>query len=112
MGYYTDFTMKIDGPEDKIQELRDSNEKGAMDYGHLFENFTILQSGLCVWSDVKWYEYKEDMQRISELNPELFFTLWGDGEEEKDLWVAYFYQGQYEWFKAQIAYPETTIVRA
>lgn len=109
MGYYTDFTLKIEGPEEDIEAMRNSDYLSQTDYGPLFENFYHSKGGLYMWGDVKWYEYPEDMLEISKRNPTLFFTLWGDGEEESDLWVSYFYQGQHEHFKAQITYPKPTI---
>lgn len=108
MGYYTDFTLKIEGPEEMIQEMRESEFKSETDYGPLFNNFYLREAGLYYWTEVKWYEYREDMERISKRNPDLFFTLWGDGEEGGDLWVAYFYQGASERFEARIIYPGTT----
>jgi len=109
VGYYTDFTLKIDGPEEAIEAMRNSDYLSATDYGPLFENFYHNKGGLYHWGDVKWYEFREDMTEISKRNPDLFFTLWGDGEEDSDLWVAYFYRGKYEEFKAQITYPKTTL---
>jgi len=109
VGYYTDFTLKIDGPEEAVEAMRNSDYLSATDYGPLFENFYHNKGGLYHWGDVKWYEFREDMTEISKRNPDLFFTLWGDGEEDSDLWVAYFYRGKYEEFKAQITYPKTTL---
>lgn len=109
MGYYTDFTLKIDGPEEAIEAMRNSDYLSATDYGPLLENFYEYRDGTYSWGDIKWYEFEEDMTEISKRNPDLFFTLYGDGEQDDDLWVAYFYRGQSEKFDAVITYPETTI---
>lgn len=109
MGYYTDFTLKIEGPESAIETLSNSSELGEMDYGHLLECFYHQKDNFYYWRDTKWYEWEEDMLSISEKNPDLFFTLWGDGEESDDHWVAYFSQGKHEKFKAKLTFPETTL---
>ena len=54
---------------------------------------------------VKWYGWKTDVARLSKQFPTVLFTLRGDGEDNEDMWVAYFLGGKCQYEKAQIAFP-------
>ena len=42
----------------------------------------------------KWYDYKNDMKKLSLAFPTTYFLLYGVGEEPGDVWKAYFYNGK------------------
>jgi hypothetical protein len=54
----------------------------------------------------KWYEYKDDMKKFSKLFPEVLFKLHGEGEEQGDIWDAYFLNGKWQEHKARIVIDE------
>lgn len=55
---------------------------------------------------IKWYEWKEDMLKISKRYPLTIFVLHGEGEESGDLWKAYFLNGKMQKADAKITYDE------
>ena len=44
------------------------------------------------------------MIKFSLLFPDVLFTLWGNGEENEDMWVAYFKNGKSQVRKATISF--------
>lgn len=50
----------------------------------------------------KWYECEDDMVEISKSYPELIFKIHGEGEENTDIWDAYFKNGKKQVHKAVI----------
>jgi len=75
MGYYTDFEVDIvgDGKEDALATL--VNISGYSWYGNYL-------------SDAKWYNWVEDLEKVSRMHPDCKFTLNGVGEDHPDIWQA------------------------
>lgn len=57
----------------------------------------------------KWYDWEDDMRKISLEYPDYIFTMYGEGEDRDDNWKACIYQGKIEIVKAEIVYPEIDI---
>lgn len=55
---------------------------------------------------VKWYDCIEDMKKVSTLFPNVTIEIHGEGEENGDLWNAYFKNGKAVVYRAEIIYPE------
>lgn len=98
MGYYTHFNLtKPECPILRGKLAKEINE---------FLGFPVLdEEGYCN-EPCKWYEYKEDMCRISKGYPETLITLSGEGEESGDLWDCHFLDGKFHLCGAKIVYPE------
>lgn len=117
MGYYTYFALEVEAP-DRETELAinkrftelfgfDPVAKRVLnptleDYDHVIEDILGADS-------YKWYDYHEDMRILSEEFPTTRFTLWGDGEESDDKWVAYYLGGKGREFPAEIRYPDSPL---
>lgn len=117
MGYLTKYILDYEVEEDKVHKLKcdkcGSNTKklSTLEYvEHL-----LRSSDFCGYSPLidfvngnaercKWYEWEQDMRRLSKKVPTVLFTLDGRGEEDGDIWVAYFKGG-----KAQVEHPEIKI---
>lgn len=54
----------------------------------------------------KWYNYEDDMKKLSLAFPDTYFLLYGVGEEQGDVWKAYFYNGTIQTFKALLIFEE------
>jgi hypothetical protein len=54
----------------------------------------------------KWYEWEEDMRKLSKKFPGAIFTLDGDGENDDDVWKAYFYNGKMQKTMAEFRFEE------
>lgn len=57
---------------------------------------------------VKWYSSEEDMIALSQKHPEYAFCVTGDGEDTDDFWKQYFYNGDEEFCRAELVYPQPT----
>ncbi len=100
MGYRTYHTLHIHPndsgipDDDMIAELRDTC--GEAKYG-------LNTDGSCA-SEVKWYERDEVMAKSSKKYPGVVFCLTGDGDENDDMWYAYFKNGKVQYCPAIITY--------
>lgn len=54
----------------------------------------------------KWYDYEEDMIKISRLFPEMTFKLSGHGEDVGDQWFELFKDGETEYCEAHVVFDE------
>jgi hypothetical protein len=102
MGYYTDFKIVTDCKDNNCNQKivdRLSDIAGyELDYRY---------GGSEVYLDsAKWYSSEEDMKLLSSEFADILFTVYGDGEESDDLWVAYYKNGKgTEFMKPSIIYP-------
>lgn len=103
MGYYTWYEIdEITG--ENVEALQHDFEAGVIttEYGALNEMFESVPGP--VMDSMKWYSFKEDMQRISTEYPNTLIILSGNGEEPGDMWRAHFRNGDYEIAQAQILF--------
>lgn len=68
------------GPQPTEEEIKYINEVNGV--------YDVLSDSM------KWYEHEGDMCKLSEMFPELYFTLEGDGEESDDYWRKLFHNGE------------------
>ena len=54
----------------------------------------------------KWYECIEDMKTVSAQFPDIIIKIHGEGEDNDDLWNAYFKNGKAAVYHAEIIYPD------
>ena len=53
-----------------------------------------------------WYNYKDDMKKLSLKFPDIYFLLYGAGEEQGDVWKAYFCNGKAQIIKATLTFKD------
>lgn len=110
MGYYTCFNISFRKMNNSIMIVDEfdkiNDEMGAAlanihpDYFYPYDSLTIqIESEL-----MKWYEYDEDMRKLSKQFPDFLFILEGDGEDPDDLWRNYYYNGKCQHCPARIEY--------
>jgi len=97
MGYYTDFELEVDTDIENLVHVMNA----ASGYGWEGED-----EDSCFMYGVKWYDYPEDMLKLSREYPKVLFTLRGVGEEQPDIWVHFFKNGIMSGGRAAINYPE------
>lgn len=96
MGYRTDFVISIaDG------EASDQDTEKITEMLEAFEGFEYW-GGEWMVSDVKWYEYQDDMFKLSKAFPHLRFYVHGDGDDSDDLWEDYWQDGKFQHCYAEI----------
>ena len=92
MGYYTDYQLEVE-PADTIEFVI-----AAMEQDTEGELAHLARSGHCGGQfcnyNSKWYDWENDMKKLSALFPEVTFTLTGDGEEDEDFWETTFKGGE------------------
>ena len=54
--------------------------------------------------DIKWYDWREDMEAISKKFPDVYFVITAYGEERDDNWRAYIHDGAVSIYEAMLDY--------
>lgn len=104
MGYRTDYTLKV---RDKNFNSISTNElRKIADELKEFTNYSFENSNIISLYDAKWYNAQSDMKEFSKNYPNYIFCLYGNGEEEDDIWVHYFKNGKSTGADAEIIYPD------
>lgn len=95
MGYYTRFELEVNTGPHTISEIALAifNSKDYMSVVfEIPEDYLLIDtsshSNFHLDSDdiAKWYSEKEDMLRFSKCFPSATFTVYGEGEEQGDVW--------------------------
>jgi hypothetical protein len=90
MGYYTNYELET--------------VSGA-DYETDYEQEVTDQVGYRPFEcETKWYSFEKDMREVSKKHTSVLLKLSGEGEENGDLWEAYFLNGKMQMCKAKIEY--------
>ena len=125
MGYYTNYTLSDETPEDWSKEIEtfllDCKSKGiklpkgfnAFDHSPYFELESALAEEVSGYKledflsgsdQTKWYTHEEDIKKFSKRFPTVLFTLKGEGEESGDMWFKYFKNGKMQVAMARIEF--------
>lgn len=99
MGYSTVFTIEVKnapaGFDVHAEIVKFMQEQG-------YERFNPFEDAC------KWYDWQKDMNLFSSRFPDVVFIITGEGEDPKDHWKAYVYNGQHIFCRAKIIYREPT----
>jgi hypothetical protein len=113
MGYYTDFILNVKTPADQHYEFLKTKTLANQHYSFMYDLVDKLNSATGYhWThslelyNVKWYEWAHNMKIISEQFPHIIFELRGNGEEDGDIWKAYFFNGKMQLAKAKITFDD------
>ena len=82
MGYYTRHELEIIEGNDYVTEYENEISDLA-GYNNCFSDESI-----------KWYNCEQDMKKYSKKHPNTIFCISGEGEENEDIWKAYFKNGK------------------
>lgn len=112
MGYYTQFELSVIARDRKARDLKDTFYEDV-ESGKAKIEYVDLDYLLEGTSDsMKWYEWKEDMQALSEKYPNLIFKLDGMGkEDEVDVWRAYFKNGKHLFQRAELKFEKPDLTQ-
>lgn len=96
MGYYTDFEVKTENdPDGKGLEALKAKS------GYTWFKDTLSQ--------VKWYDYAEDLTSVSKDFPGVRFTVKGEGEDSGDFWRSYALNGELQNVSAKLTFAPCTL---
>ena len=100
MGYSTNYELEHD---DSLLFCPTCGTANAIDH----EQLIVEQVGYSPFeTECKWYDNILDMVEYSKKHPDILFTLHGKGEENDDIWKAYFKNGKYRKEKAGVQIAE------
>ena len=74
----------------------DDNDRAMIARGTFNYNSRYL------FDERKWYDYSEDMIKLSRELPDVYLILEGTGEDTTDWWRAYYFNGVEHEFRAEI----------
>lgn len=100
MGYYTHFKLVTD-PEYWLNDrtVEDMDYINEITGGYFSACIIGMESG-------KWYDHEEHFIEISKQYPDVLFELRGSGEENGDIWVEYFKNGECKTTRAIIRFDD------
>lgn len=102
MGYYTNYEITIDKHNSEIDVHSSDfieivvNRLNELSYYGFDED--LSQYG------VKWYDWEEHMRKLSSEFPSVLFIVNGVGEEDGDIWRAYFTNGKCQIEQARVSF--------
>lgn len=121
MGYYTQFTIQIfdKNGKDLTDEIQDESEIDdiLLSLDKYPESMKSLVSelkqdsfyGLLSEQACKWYDHEEVLTELSKKYPKFVFRLFGNGEEQGDMWMKYFYNGKVSFVQPSLQWPDFSI---
>ena len=106
VGYYTNYTLNVYPVSEDTRFLEliasEVEELGVGLEGNAQDGFSV---------NAKWYEYDEDMVKLSKHFPNQIFELYGDGEYGDDHWVAYYQNGESQHCQGRIEYDDCELAQ-
>ena len=93
MGYYTRFESKVDFTDEQRDSIESISQYSA----------EIVVDG---WDTVKWYNWVDDISKLSKLYPLKIFKWDCEGEESGDIWRIYAKNGKVETVRAKIVFDD------
>lgn len=105
MGYETRFTGAVHGPKPIYDKFREDAERGDTKFGSYgFDlDFWFYSDN---YDQMKWYDWQKDCEELSKDYPNLLFSLEGEGEDNDDIWKAWFRNGKSVVVRAKIVFEE------
>jgi len=102
MGYRSDYDLDLEGvPDEQQKDIRAQIER-ISEYRFTFED------GVLSLTDAKWYDHRADMRHLSELFPDVKFTLHVTGEDNEQ-WIVDAYRGQTDQRDGEVVFPQRTL---
>lgn len=103
MGYYSNYQLTIsrmDGIPASDYEFDEFTE-ALVD----LSGYSFIAIDHTLYDECKWYNHKEDLLALSKKFPQLFLTLYCQGEDGM-LWGYYINNGSYQYVKGEIMYEQ------
>lgn len=110
VGYYTNFKVsfkQVAGQDPHLPFLQSDEPVACVPTLNMLLDSAYDTFSPNGWStdQLKWYEWESDMMEASARMPGVLITLTGSGEEDGDLWRAYFLDGRVQSVRPSIEFP-------
>lgn len=109
MGYYSTFEITVEKVDPETftptwpvakHKMPDNSEvpPGLVDEMHGICEDLEFDRIDTFYGYAKWYDWEDDLKKLSERYPDFMFTVNGDGEDSPDYWICWIVNGksQYE----------------
>lgn len=108
MGYYTymNAELKTEPYGEWIEETSSIYKAVDKWFTDLFGNEKALED-ILTGESLKWYEVDADMEKFAKEFPDVYFILWGEGEDRGDDWIIETYNGEFHKSYADYIPPQT-----
>lgn len=93
MGYYTRFALTV--------EPADAWDRAQEEIGKVWEDESPFEKPGWHTDSLKWYDWEDGLKKASAQLPDVMFILDGEGEEQGDVWRAFFRAGDVQVHKAK-----------
>lgn len=117
MGYYTYYTLNMKSTDNTPIDYEAINRAFIHIYDGVFENSTLedkwVKETIKSYNFInsyyfeesqKWYEFNEDMLKLSKMFPNVAFCLCGEGEDRDDNWRTVYINGSASSSHGKIVY--------
>lgn len=99
MGYYTYYNLSV---FEYKNNTKGEEVKNQIDFKkEICDIYHNGSQGLC-FKAIEWHNWEKDMLEFSKKYPDLLFQLNGEGEDNDDIWVAYFIDGKCQYSKVKL----------
>ena len=106
MGYYTNFDLTMIPEPDEEREAEIMKAIAAKIDNKDPNDISAYDAEWCLSDSLKWYDHDDDMIEVSKQFPDITFILYGEGEDNDDIWKAYYRNGEMEVVTARIIFDE------
>lgn len=100
MGYSTNFTIDVHKGERNIKDVLEQVREDFVGLDYAVDENGETSEG------VKWYNHEVDMKYLSVEFPDEVFVLYGEGEDNEDVWYKYFKNGKMQHCYAKVTFDE------
>lgn len=100
MGYYTDFNLTVESAPGQIADIEAIDDAISTNYDWVFDDMEFGS----YYGNATWYDWRDDMVKLSRQFPKAVFYLEGHGESEDDIWGWYFMNGWVQTDGIEICY--------
>ena len=104
MGYYTNFDLVMLPEPDIDFEGEIMKAIAAKITNEDPNDISVDDAKWCLCDALKWYDHDKDMIEVSKQFPDITFILYGTGEDNDDIWKAYYKNGEMEGIQARIVF--------
>ena len=110
MGYYTSFELKTNANENKNREIALWMVDNLESFDYHDRDRVVRCKYPCdvviSCGPMKWYAHQDDMRKVAAAFPDVKFELYGEGEDNGDIWIEYYWGDKFEVTIARLVFDD------